>query len=85
MTRGIGLKAPTAEQAIIESYNRNETDEYIKPYVINKKGLIKNGDSIIFFNLRSDRARSWLKFSCRKNFYQAQSQILYQGKRLWKI
>jgi 2,3-bisphosphoglycerate-independent phosphoglycerate mutase len=85
MTRGIGLKAPTAEQAIIESYNRNETDEYIKPYVINKKGLIKNGDSIIFFNLRSDRARQLAKVFVQKNFTKRNPKSFIRKKTLENI
>jgi 2,3-bisphosphoglycerate-independent phosphoglycerate mutase len=65
---GKGLTAKSAEQAIIESYNRNETDEFIKPYVIDKKGLIGDNDSVIFFNLRSDRARQLAKVFVQKNF-----------------
>jgi 2,3-bisphosphoglycerate-independent phosphoglycerate mutase len=65
---GKGLAAPEAAEAIIESYNRNETDEYIRPYVINKKGLVADNDSIIFFNLRSDRARQLTKMFVQKDF-----------------
>jgi len=65
---GKGLPAPEASEAIIESYNRNETDEYIQPYVINKKGLVSDNDSIIFFNLRSDRARQLSKMFVQKEF-----------------
>jgi 2,3-bisphosphoglycerate-independent phosphoglycerate mutase len=68
LVMGKGLKAPSAEQAIIESYNRNETDEFIKPYVIDKKGMIRDNDSVIFFNLRSDRARQLAKVFVQKNF-----------------
>jgi 2,3-bisphosphoglycerate-independent phosphoglycerate mutase len=65
---GKGYLAHDAEQAIIESYNRNETDEFIKPYVINKNGLVECNDSVIFFNLRSDRARQLAKVFVQKNF-----------------
>ncbi len=68
MVSGKGLTARDAEQAIIESYNRNETDEFIRPYCINHQGLIGNGDSVIFFNLRSDRARQLAKVFVQKNF-----------------
>lgn len=65
---GKGLAAPEASEAIIESYNRNESDEFIRPYVINKKGMIENGDSVIFFNLRSDRARQLAKMFVQHDF-----------------
>jgi 2,3-bisphosphoglycerate-independent phosphoglycerate mutase len=65
---GKGMMAHDAEAAIVESYNRDETDEFIKPYVINKNGLIKSNDGVIFFNLRSDRARQLAKVFVQKNF-----------------
>jgi 2,3-bisphosphoglycerate-independent phosphoglycerate mutase len=68
LVSGKGLRASSAEQAIIESYNRNETDEFIKPYVIDRKGMIDDNDSVIFFNLRSDRARQLAKVFVQKNF-----------------
>jgi 2,3-bisphosphoglycerate-independent phosphoglycerate mutase len=65
---GKGLPAPEASEAIVESYNRNESDEYIRPYTINKKGLIEDNDSVIFFNLRSDRARQLSKMFVQTDF-----------------
>jgi 2,3-bisphosphoglycerate-independent phosphoglycerate mutase len=47
-----------AETAVLEAYNRGETDEFIYPTVVGEKSCnVKEGDSIIFFNFRSDRAR----------------------------
>lgn len=48
--------------AVAGAYGRDETDEFIKPIVIvgaDKKpvGTIGDGDSVIFFNFRADRAR----------------------------
>jgi 2,3-bisphosphoglycerate-independent phosphoglycerate mutase len=65
---GKGLKAADASEAIVESYNRNETDEFIKPYIIDKNGMIGDNDSVIFFNLRSDRARQLTKIFVQKSF-----------------
>ena len=58
---GKGLKAASAEQAIEEAYKRfvedkQETDEFIHPTIVDENGLIKDGDSAIFFNFRPDRA-----------------------------
>lgn len=53
--------AKTAQEAVLAAYDRGETDEFVKPAIIvNHAGspqIIQNGDSVIFFNFRSDRAR----------------------------
>ncbi len=57
--KGITTKDPI--KAIQSAYERDETDEFIKPTVIvdNKKPVarIDDGDAVIFFNFRADRAR----------------------------
>jgi 2,3-bisphosphoglycerate-independent phosphoglycerate mutase len=72
LTKGTGNIAKTAEDAILQAYNRNETDEYIKPTIIAKdaksKVTISDNDSIIFYNLRSDRARQLAKAFVQKDF-----------------
>ncbi|MDV3168086.1 MAG: 2,3-bisphosphoglycerate-independent phosphoglycerate mutase [Candidatus Phytoplasma stylosanthis] len=40
---------------IKDFYKKNITDEFIKPFIVDSKGLIKDNDSIIFVNFRSDR------------------------------
>jgi 2,3-bisphosphoglycerate-independent phosphoglycerate mutase len=77
---GKGLQAEDAAQAIVESYNRNETDEYIRPYVINRKGMISDNDSVIFFNLRSDRARQLAKIFTQKDFNKKNPGSLPRSK-----
>lgn len=61
MALGEGLKAQSAGQAVAESYERNELDEFVKPTVIIENGqpiaTIGKDDSVIFFNFRPDRAR----------------------------
>lgn len=47
--------------AINYAYSIGETDEFIKPTLIDDSGLVKENDSIIFFNFRSDRARELTK------------------------
>jgi 2,3-bisphosphoglycerate-independent phosphoglycerate mutase len=59
---GEGDKHLTAKKAIEMSYEEEMTDEFVKPTVItdmagNPKGLMKEGDGVIFFNFRPDRAR----------------------------
>ena len=61
MTAGIGNKGSSALSIISSSYNKGLTDEYLEPSVITKNNhpiaTIKDNDSVIFFNFRSDRAR----------------------------
>ncbi len=62
LVEGKGLKAPNPFAAIEKSYDVRVTDEFIEPTVIidaegEPVGTIQDGDSVIFFNFRSDRAR----------------------------
>jgi 2,3-bisphosphoglycerate-independent phosphoglycerate mutase len=59
LTQGIGNKAASALQAIRDSYKEKITDEFVLPTVINgvPEGSIRDGDGVIFFNFRADRAR----------------------------
>lgn len=72
MTKGIGEKAESAQAGIQASYDREETDEFVKPMVIEKNGqpvaLIQDGDSVIFFNFRPDRAREITHCFCDDTF-----------------
>jgi 2,3-bisphosphoglycerate-independent phosphoglycerate mutase len=56
-----GENANSAVEAMDKSYHDNKTDEFVLPTVVMENGRpvasIKNGDSIIFFNFRPDRAR----------------------------
>jgi 2,3-bisphosphoglycerate-independent phosphoglycerate mutase len=49
--------ADTGEEAVRAAYERGETDEFIKPTVVGEEGTIRDGDAVIFFNFRPDRAR----------------------------
>ena len=53
---GIGLKADSAVAAVQKSYERGENDEFVLPTVITGD-TVNEGDSVIFFNFRPDRAR----------------------------
>jgi len=48
---------PDPVSAMQKSYDREEFDEFVKPVICDKDGMIKSGDSVIFFNFRPDRAR----------------------------
>ena len=57
MVLGKGEKATSAVEALEASYHDNKSDEFVLPCVVNENGKIKNGDSVVFFNFRPDRAR----------------------------
>jgi 2,3-bisphosphoglycerate-independent phosphoglycerate mutase len=56
MVLGTGKKYPNALAGIQASYDAGITDEFIAPFVVDEKGLIKEHDAIIFANFRPDRA-----------------------------
>lgn len=72
IVHGEGRIVHSAEEAIKESYKKKETDEFLTPSIIYKGsepiGSIRDGDSVIFFNFRADRARELTRALNDKNF-----------------
>ena len=72
MTKGEGLTAKCGICGIQASYDRNETDEFVKPTVAVEDGrpvaTVEDGDSVIFFNFRPDRAREITRAFCDDDF-----------------
>ena len=66
-----------AVQGIRDSYNRDVTDEFIAPFVCvdnrgQALGTIREGDSVINFNFRADRARQITRCLARESGLTAQ-------------
>lgn len=68
LTDGDGLRALTARQAVEDGYLRGENDEFLQPTVVDRGGLVRDGDCIIFFNFRPDRAREITRAFVDKDF-----------------
>ncbi len=72
LTKGEGVTAPSAQAAIQASYDNDVTDEFVVPTVVTKDGApvatIKDGDSVVFFNFRPDRARELTHCFCDDDF-----------------
>lgn len=72
MTSGTGLTAESASEALANAYARDENDEFVKPTVILNEGrptaTVCDGDSIIMFNFRPDRAREITRSFCDPDF-----------------
>lgn len=55
---GEGEESDDPSKTIEERYAKGETDEFLKPIIVNgKDGRIQDGDTLFFFNYRSDRVR----------------------------
>ncbi len=63
-----GLRAPSTAAAIAESYERDETDEFVVPTVIGDYDGAAEGDVAIFVNFRPDRARELTRALAEPNF-----------------
>ena len=73
LTKGEGVKATCPVKAMEESYANDVTDEFVLPTVItNEDGtpvsVVKDNDSVIFFNFRPDRAREMTRAFCDDEF-----------------
>jgi 2,3-bisphosphoglycerate-independent phosphoglycerate mutase len=68
LTDGVGLHAITAKEAVENGYVRGENDEFLQPTLVDRDGLVQDGDSIIFFNFRPDRAREITRAFVDKDF-----------------
>src|SRR5439155_18532227 len=60
--RGEGERAPSAHKAVLASYEAEHGDEFVEPTLMvdehgQPTGLVGDGDAIVFFNFRPDRAR----------------------------
>jgi 2,3-bisphosphoglycerate-independent phosphoglycerate mutase len=49
--------AATGQQAVLDAYERGETDEFIEATKVGRESRIRTGDSVIAFNFRPDRMR----------------------------
>lgn len=61
-------KFSNLEEAISHSYDENIMDEFIKPRLTKDFKAIEEGDKVVFFNFRSDRAREISIAFCEENF-----------------
>ena len=72
LTKGEGNEAAYAKEAIEASYAADKADEFVMPCVIKENGkpvaTVQDGDSVIFFNFRPDRAREMTRVFCADEF-----------------
>ena len=77
-------EAQSGAEAVEQSYAKGETDEFVKPTVILENGqptaVIGEGDSVIFYNFRPDRARQ-----LTRTFIQPDFTGFERGKGYFKV
>lgn len=74
--------ASSAQSALQAAYDRDENDEFVKSTLICDSQIqavtIQDGDSILFMNFRSDRARQLTRAFVDKNFDQFKRKLVPQ-------
>jgi 2,3-bisphosphoglycerate-independent phosphoglycerate mutase len=81
LVRGEGFKAPGGVAAMEQSYAKGEHDEFVKPTVIvngdgKPVGTVKDGDAVLFFNFRADRARELTHAFTQEGFKDFDRQVV---------
>lgn len=72
---GEGFEANDAVEAINKAYERGEaTDYYVQPTLVNRNGLLKDKDSFIWFNFRTDRSRQITAMMTRQSLCPVEFQ-----------
>jgi len=61
-------QAATGSEGLAAAYAREETDEFVKPTTIGDAAPLEDGDSIVFMNFRSDRARELTECFIKPDF-----------------
>ena len=72
LTKGVGAEAASAPEGIQASYDAGVNDEFVVPFAVKENGApvatINDGDSVVFFNFRPDRAREITHCFCDDTF-----------------
>jgi 2,3-bisphosphoglycerate-independent phosphoglycerate mutase len=82
MTLGDGPQFNSALDGIESSYKNGIQDEFIKPFIVDDKGLIKDNDAVIFANFRPDRA---IRMGTALSNPSAVKSIYTEGKAMLNV
>ncbi|MBU0727132.1 2,3-bisphosphoglycerate-independent phosphoglycerate mutase [Patescibacteria group bacterium] len=77
MTLGEGESFSDPYKALAHHYEADKdiTDYYIPPIVLDESGLVKEGDALIFFNYRTDRTRQLTSAFVDPNFTEFERHV----------
>jgi len=74
IVNGLGHKSLSPKAALDESYAKDITDEFIEPYIFDTNSTIKDGDSVIWINYRSDRGKQIIDTLTNPSFEEFQTK-----------
>lgn len=82
IVNGEGEMFNNAKEIVEYNYNKDVTDEFIDPAIINKNGIIDSNDGIIWINFRGDRSRELPSALTNPNFDKFKTKKLNNIKLL---
>jgi 2,3-bisphosphoglycerate-independent phosphoglycerate mutase len=85
IVKGEGNHADDAVQAIEASYENDVTDEFVEPTLIGDDTKIRDGDSVVFFNFRPDRARQMTEMLNRDEAPDTKYTCLTEYNEDWDL
>jgi 2,3-bisphosphoglycerate-independent phosphoglycerate mutase len=68
--------ANSGEEAVLNAYQRGETDEFIEPTLVDGEATIRNGDSVVCLNFRPDRMRQLVRALAEPGFGEREDEEL---------
>lgn len=68
MVRGVGVSMTDPVEALRSVYERDETDEFVKPIVLSGAPRIQDGDGVFCVNFRADRMRQIVRALTEEGF-----------------
>lgn len=75
VARGIGYASENLKETLALFYKKKITDEFLQPILLDKNGIIKDGDTVVWMNWRTDRAKQILDPLTHPNYNQFSSVI----------
>ena len=70
LVNGEGLNFDSMKSAIEASYREGISDEFIKPVILDKDACIEDGDTVLFFNFRTDRGRQLTEVLTQQHMHE---------------
>lgn len=70
MVKGIGKETQKPLELISQYYKEGISDEFMKPILVDRQGLIEEGDVVINFNFRTDRGREITEVLTQQSFHE---------------
>lgn len=68
VAKGKGVVTKEIKKAIEKSYQKKVTDEFLPPILVSPEGVIKDSDTLIWMNYRTDRAKQILDCFTNPNY-----------------